>query len=97
MTTMREDIISDLETVFEDWDDITWNATSFKGIFHNSSQILDALGIGVESRNPFIQVEDADISGMAKGDAVTVNSVAYYCLDIRPTGFGKSIVILSKD
>lgn len=97
MTTLREDIAGDLSTVFEDWDDVTWNATSFKGIFHNASQIADSLEIGVESRNPFVQVEEADISGMAKGDTVTVNSVAYKCLDIRPTGFGKSIVILSKD
>lgn len=97
MTTLREDMISDLETVFEDWDDILWNGNTYKGIFHNEYEAIPLFGEGIDSRNPYIQVRESDFSTIAQGNTVTIGGVAYKVTSIQPNGVGSLILILSKD
>jgi len=97
MTTLREDIIDDLETVVTDWDDVTWNATTFKGIFHNEYEPVALFDGQIESRSPYVEVRDSDISGIAHDATVTINAVVYKVKEIKPSGFGMTILVLSKD
>ncbi len=97
MITLREDIASDLTTVFEDWDDIVWNGTTYKGIFHNEYEAVALFGLEIESRNPYIQVRESDFSAIVQGNAVTIAGITYKVKSGQPNGFGMLLIELSKD
>lgn len=97
MTTLRQDMVSDLETVFEDWDDIVWNGITYKGIFHNEYEAVPLFGSEIESRNPYIQVRESDFSAIAHDNTVAVSGVAYKVKSIQPNGVGSLLIELSKD
>lgn len=97
MTTLRQDMISDLETVFEDWDDIVWNGVTYKGIFHNEYEAVPIFGVEIDSRNPYIQVRESDFSAIVQGETVTIEGVAYKVKSKQPNGVGSLLIELSKD
>ncbi len=93
-----DDVIDDLPTFFADHGvDATWNGTTFKVIFHNEYEAVSLFGVEIESKNPFMEVKDTDIAGMAHGNTVTINATAYKVKNIQAGEFGTKIVILSKD
>lgn len=92
------DVIDDLPTFFADHGvDATWNATTFKVIFHHEYEAAVLFSVEIESRNPFMEARDTDIAGMVHGNTVTIDGVAYKVKNIQPGDMGTSIVILSKD
>lgn len=95
--TLAADILSDLPAFFEDWDDITWRGTTFKGIFHNEYEAVTLFAGQIESANPYAEALDTDIVGIAHGDIMTINAVAYKVTEIKPDGTGITVLILSKD
>ena len=75
----------------------TWNSTSFDVLFLNSYELLTIFEIQIEASNVSAYVKDSDISGLARGETVSINSVAYKVRDIQPDGTGMTILVLSKD
>ncbi len=75
----------------------TWNSTTFDVLFLNSYELLTLFGIAVEAYNVSAYVDDSKISGLARGDTFTVNSIGYKVRDVQPDGTGMTILVLSKD
>lgn len=53
-------------------------------------------GVGIEGSAPAFHCEAADVSGVAQGDALTVNSVSYIIRNVRPDGTGYVVLILEE-
>jgi len=52
--------------------------------------------LGVESSNPVALADDADVVGLAHGDAVVIGAVNYTVAEIQPDGTGFTIIELEK-
>ena len=74
----------------------TWNSQSVKGIFDNE-YFDETGGVGVESSNPVFMCTAADVSGIAEGDAITINATAYTVAGPpQPDGTGAVIIQLQE-
>ena len=64
------------------------------GIFDN--EYFDEVGgrVGVEGSTPAFHC--ADISGVAQGDALTVNGTAYKVINVQPDGTGLTTLYLQE-
>jgi len=51
----------------------------------------------IESRASYVEVRDSDITGIVHDAIITINAVAYKVKEIKPSGFGTTILVLSKD
>lgn len=92
--TLRADIIEDVDSILEDWDDVIWSGITYKGIFHNEyEQALE----GIETQDPWIEVKEADFSAITHSATVIVNSVTYHVIGIEPGAMGLMKLKLSKD
>lgn len=98
--TLKSDITSDLDT-FLDTDEfavsITYNSTTIKGIFDDEYKGVNALTGEIEATAPQAIVKTSDVSGIAHGNTLTINSTTYYVIGIQQDGTGLTILILSKD
>jgi hypothetical protein len=97
MTNLREDILDDLNSILSDWDDVIWGTTTYKGIFHNAYEAALLFTGEIESKNPFVEVMEADFSAITHTSTVTINAVVYHITAIEPDGTGMMILRLSKD
>ena len=52
--------------------------------------------LGVESSNPVALADDADVVGLAHGDAVVIAAVNYTVAGIQPDGTGMTAIELEK-
>ena len=95
--TFREDILDDLESPLSDWDDVIWDAVTYKGIFHNEFEAVILFSGEIESRNPWVEVREADFSAIDHTDTVTINGVVYNVISKEPSGVGMLLLRLSKD
>lgn len=95
--TFKTDIIADVDTILIDWDDVFWNAVTYKGIFHNEYEAIALFAGEIESKNPFVEVKESDFSAITHADTVTINSVVYKITAKEPDGTGMMILRLSKD
>jgi len=89
---------NDLPAFFTDFAiDAEWSGKTIKVIFHNAYEGVTLFGSDIESKNPFIEVQDSDIEGMAQRDVISITGTDYYVIGIQPDGTGITILILSKD
>jgi len=95
--TLKTDILADLSGILEDWDDVTWDAVVYKGIFHNEYEASILFSGEVENRGPYVEVREADFSAIDHTDDVTIDGVAYNVIAVKPDGTGMMILSLSKD
>lgn len=95
--TIKSIALSDLPGILADWDDVTWNAVVYKGIFHNEYEAVTLFAGEIESKNPFVEVMEADFSAITHLSTVTINAVVYHVTAIEPDGTGMMILKLSKD
>jgi len=72
---------------------VTWKGNPLTAVF--SDYYIDAQGM--ESSVPHLIVADSNVSGIAHGDAVTVDGTAYTVRGLEPNGFGLTLVILELD
>lgn len=90
--------IDDVDIFFADFgSSILWNSVTYKGIFYNEYEAISLFEGEIESRAPYVEVREADFSGVAHDDQLTINSVAYKVKEIKPDGTGIMTLILSKD
>lgn len=88
----------DLDPFFEDFgEDATWNTTTFKVVFHNEYEAAVLFTGEIETRNPYVEVKDSDISGIVHGNVLTIDGTAYKVTGIQPDGTGITVLLLSKD
>jgi hypothetical protein len=89
----------DLPIFFKDFAiDAEWMGKTIEAIFHNAYEAVTLFGSDIESKNPFIEVQDSDIQGIASGDTVTIDSVDYKVMGPpQPDGTGITLLMLSKD
>lgn len=105
--TLATDILADLETMMEDWDDAgAYNgAAAVSGIFDSEYEPL--AGVYVGSAKPAFLCKTADIPAAAKGGVLVVTSVlnnvsavSYTVLEAQPNpadgGPGTTRLILKK-
>lgn len=98
--TLKADITSDL-TTFLNADEfavsITYNSATIKGIFDDEYKAVNQLTGEVEATAPQVVVKTSDISGIAHGNPLTINSTTYYVIGIQQDGTGLTTIILSRD
>lgn len=90
-------ILADLSGILAEWDDVTWDAVVYKGIFHNEYEAAVLFSGEIESRAPYVEVREADFSAINHTDTVTIDAVAYKVIEVKPDGTGMMVLILSKD
>lgn len=98
--SLKDDILTDLDT-FLDTDEfgveVAYGSGIIKGIFDNVF-IADQQGeVDVETLQPQVTVKTSDVSGIAQGDTMTIDSVDYNVIGIQPDGTGLTNILLSKD
>ena len=90
---------TDLSAFFTDFAiDAEWNGKPIKIIFHNAYEAVTLFGSDIESKNPFVEVQDLDIEGIASGDVISIDSVEYKVKDPpQPDGTGITVLMLTKE
>ncbi len=68
---------------------------TFTAIFDNEYAQADFDGTAVERTAPMLMARTTDVSALAKGATLTVNSVAYTIRRLEPDGTGFTRVILN--
>lgn len=87
----------DLTLFFADYGEmVTLGATPVKAIFDNGHQEVGLLGVDFESRNPTLQVKDADLPADAHDLPVRVRGVDYEVVGVEPDGTGLSVLQLRR-
>ena len=99
MTTLLEQITADLAGHYDPArtfaESVTGPDGAFYAIFGNEYRESDAGGyVTVSSSAPTLRCRDAD--ALSKGDSVTVRSQEYQVVEIRPDGYGETILRLQK-
>lgn len=65
------------------------------GIF--DQQYFDDSGeVGIESNSPAFHCAEADVSGVAQGDALTINTTDFEIVNVQPDGTGLIVLILEE-
>lgn len=70
----------------------TYNAATVDGIFEDQFVAVN----GIESSHPTFNCAEADVTGIAHGDTITINSVAYTVVGHQPDGTGLMFLILKE-
>lgn len=70
-----------------------------RAVFDNEYQAaqFDVADAGIESSGPKVTCLEAEIPGVAHGDAVVVRGITWYVLEVRPDGTGLVTLMLSRD
>ena len=95
--TLRTDILTDLNTVF-DTDDFAEEATlsggsTVNGIVHEPYE--DALG--VQNASLTFTGKTSDLSALVHGSTLVIGGITFYVIGIEPNRIGMTILKLSKD
>lgn len=72
--------------------DATIGGATVRGIFDDAYQDL----LGISGSSPAMLCASADVSAVAQGAAVTINSVAYTVSSVQPDGAGMTRLLLSE-
>lgn len=98
--TLKDDLTSDLDIFLNNEEfaiEVTYNLTTFNGIYDNAFIDDQQGGIQAETLDPQIMVKTSDVSGLTHGETMTVNSVAYKVREIQPDGTGLTRILLTRD
>jgi hypothetical protein len=99
--SLADQITSDLD-IFLNTDDFAVEAIlptgiSIHVIFHNEYDQVSLMGMGLESRDPYFEAKESDVSDLSQGETITIDEVEYKIIRFEPDGTGISKVYLSKD
>ncbi|GJQ59783.1 MAG: hypothetical protein D8M57_13215 [Candidatus Scalindua sp. AMX11] len=97
---LKDDILTDLDTFLDSDEfavDITYNSGTIQGIFDNAFLEDQQDDVDIETLQPQVTVKTSDVSGLAHGDTMTIDSVVYNVIGIQPDGTGLTNVLLSQD
>lgn len=92
MTTFLDTVADDTAAMLEGPFSVPvrWSGKSLRGIFdHAYRESQD-----VEGTHPAVTMASANVAGIAQGDAVNVDSVAYTVANVRPDGMGATVLVL---
>lgn len=99
--TLKTDLLSDLDEIF-DTDEFAVEATltggiKIKVIFDDEFRGQNIESGEIRTTAPQVLCKSADVSGVALGNTITINSVAYKVIERQPDGTGCTTLILSRD
>lgn len=84
-------------SVFYATDDLgtaaSWNSATVNGIFDNDYE--DPLG-AIQGRHAIFRTGEAMMPGLAVGQTITINAIAYKAREIQPHASGEIIIHLGK-
>lgn len=66
------------------------------GIFDNEYEEVGFGDVGLESSSPAFTCRESDVTGVAQGDALVINSVNYLIRNPQPDATGMVVLILEK-
>jgi hypothetical protein len=95
--SIKSMMLADLAPILSDWDDVTWDAVVYKGIFHNEYEAAVLYAGEIESKNPFVEMRDVDVPDLVHDDLLTIEGLNYRVIGIQPDGMGMTIVKLNKE
>lgn len=72
------------------------SATTIKGIFNNEYYSLPGGEVDVESSQPVFYTKATNLSSVAHGDTMVIDSVTYHVINVRPDETGMTEVALEK-
>ena len=74
------------------------STATVNGVFDEGYVVVDVGGqVQVANVAPQLQCATSDVSSADKGDAITVNSVAYTVAEVHPDGTGVTTLILERN
>ena len=77
---------------------VTYNSTTIKGIFDNETIPIDGGGlVTVHQEQPRLTAKTVDLSSIAEGQAMVIDSVNYTVQAFIHDGTGVTVVQLEKD
>lgn len=99
--TLKADLLADLDELF-DTDEFAievtlTGGTKINGIFDDEFRGVNIQDGEIRTTAPQVLCKSSDVSGVALGNTVTINSIAYKVIERQPDGTGLTTLILSKD
>jgi len=75
--------------------DVTFGASTIKGIFDNDHAPVDAGGgVQFSIQQAMLVCRTVDLSGVAEGSLVTISGTDYAVVDIQPDNEGMTMLVL---
>ena len=84
-----EDLDGKYDAVFGFAESVTGPSGVMLGIFSNEYYQAEGGSVMVSSSYPVLRTRDAD--AMDQGDAVTIRSVSFVVVEVKPNGYGETI------
>ena len=100
LMTFKDDINNDIDFFLNNEEfavDVLYNSVTIQGIFDDAFVSGAEDGVGVITTDPQILMKTSDLSSIAQGDIMNVNSVDYKVAEWHPDGTGMTLVLLSRD
>jgi len=74
------------------------DATTFSGIWDLRFTLIqpNGLTIGLESAEPRLMARTSDVSTLAHGDALTIQSIGYVVRGIEPDNLGMTTLVMER-
>lgn len=74
---------------------VTWSGTSFVGIYDSEYHDADMIGgVPFASSQPRLKCRTADVTGVSRGTALSVDGVSVKVRNIQPDGTGMTELVL---
>ncbi len=90
--------VDDLDVFFADFGiNATYGLSTIKVLFHNEYEAAALFNQEIESRNPYVEVKDSDVTGITHASTLVINSTTYHVKEVKPDGTGITVLVLSKD
>ena len=71
------------------------SAGDITGIFDDDFLLVDDGQVGVHSSVPTFLTATSNVSSVAEGDRIVINSITYQIMDFKPDGTGMTTCMLS--
>ena len=65
--------------------------------FVDEYEAITLFGLEIENARPMAMAATADIAGIKHRDALVINTITYYVVEIRDDGTGVTTLLLSKE
>ena len=95
---MAIDFDADLDEMFDSDDHgvvvTKFDASTFEGIFNNEFYAQDVGSVGFDSNEQALYAATSSVSGVSKGDKLTIESIDYIVASLEPDGTGMTRLVL---
>jgi hypothetical protein len=87
--------VDDVDSQLEDFGvDVIYGGVTFNGIYNAPYQGVNVTTGEIESSEPSVIVPSDKVTGVAHGDAITIDSTGMFVCGIEPDGTGVTVLKL---